>query len=244
MKTKKKKVTSVMMPEGAGARIRRLFPTSSYQHIDPFVLLDEFFVGPHAGFPMHPHSGFEAVTYMLQGSLEYQDNLGIVSKAGAGGVQHFLAGSGFEHAEMPASEELCHGLQLWINLPTDLKNSHPTLKKAESNQLPEAEIDGVRIRTIVGDDSPLALQTAVIYQHVFLEPHYSYNVNIKAGFNGFIYVLEGSVSVLGEKMEQYESLVVQNFKQCELRSDDRTQVVVAVGHPLGQPILLRGTCVC
>jgi len=233
-----------MMPEGAGARVRRLFPTSSYKHIDPFVLLDEFFVDPQAGFPMHPHSGFEAVTYMLQGSFVHQDNMGNVSNVGAGGVQHFMAGSGLEHAEMPGSGELSHGLQLWINLPRDYKDEKPAYKKVESDQLSESDINGVRVRNIIGDDSPVAPKTSILYQHIFLEPHYSYNFTPEDGSNGFIYVLEGSVSVLGEKMEQHESLIVENFKECELRSDDRSQVVVVAGRPLGQAILLRGSCVC
>lgn len=94
-------VEAVQMAAGAGATVRRVFPTAQLAHVDPFVLLDEFTVEPDAGFPDHPHGGFEAVTYMLEGAFGHRDHLGNDEVVSAGGVQRFTAGERIVHSGQP-----------------------------------------------------------------------------------------------------------------------------------------------
>ncbi len=113
MKTTNIKIKSIEMDEGEGARVKRLFPTNNYDgHHDPFVLMDEFFVSPPSGFPTHEHRGFEAITYMLDGSFRHEDNQGNKAEIGSGGVQAFNAGKSIKHSEAPGNEKLSHGIQL------------------------------------------------------------------------------------------------------------------------------------
>jgi len=91
--------------EGAGAKVKRLFPSQEMKHLDPFVLLDEFFVDPSKGFPPHEHRGFEAITYMLDGGFRHKDDLGNDSTVYRGCVQKFTAGRGITHSEMPVGED-------------------------------------------------------------------------------------------------------------------------------------------
>jgi redox-sensitive bicupin YhaK (pirin superfamily) len=105
------------LEEGASASVRRLLPTARQGPIDPFVFFDHFHAGAGAGFPDHPHRGFEAITLLLSGELRHTDNLGNDATLRAGEVQAFSAGRGMVHAEMVGAEQAAEGLQLWINLP-------------------------------------------------------------------------------------------------------------------------------
>ena len=111
--------------EGRGATVRRIFPGPDIRHLDPFVLLDDFGVRRPAGFPMHPHRGFEAFTYMIEGAFFHKDNLGNESEIFAGGTQRFTSGKGAWHSEMPSTDGRNRGLQLWVNLPRRLKPMPP-----------------------------------------------------------------------------------------------------------------------
>jgi redox-sensitive bicupin YhaK (pirin superfamily) len=112
--------------EGEGAFVRRLFPTQDFNYLDPFVLFDEFFVIPPAGFPDHPHRGFEVITYMRGGAFLHRDSMGNEQIIKAGGVQRITTGRGIVHAEMPGTKGVNHGLQIWINLPRRLKGLEPS----------------------------------------------------------------------------------------------------------------------
>jgi len=108
--------------DGAGVRIKRSLGQTQQMRFDPFLMLDEF--GSEsasdyiAGFPSHPHRGFETVTYMLTGHMLHEDHLGNKGHLRSGDVQWMTAGRGIIHSEMPQQEEgLMRGFQLWINLP-------------------------------------------------------------------------------------------------------------------------------
>ncbi len=121
------KIPAMETLEGAGVRINRAFPTRSFDYLDPFLLLDEmgpfqFSAGQNAGFPDHPHRGFETVTYLLDGQMEHRDSFGHHGRLNPGDVQWMTAGSGLVHSEMPGADMvknggLLHGFQLWVNLP-------------------------------------------------------------------------------------------------------------------------------
>ncbi len=131
------KVLAVGTMEGRGARVQRVFPTQLTGYQDPFVLLDDFAVAEPAGFPDHPHRGFEAFTYMIEGGFHHKDNLGNDSVVETGGTQRFTAGKGARHSEMPGSGGVNRGLQLWINLPRSLKKMEPEYEPIHGDDIPE-----------------------------------------------------------------------------------------------------------
>ena len=136
-----RKIEAVETAEGAGAIVKRVFPTGQLKHFDPFPLLDEFNIEPPAGFPEHPHGGFEAVTYMLQGGFHHTDNLGNDSTVMAGGAQRFTAGKPIMHSELPGTEGSNRGLQLWIRLPTKLRDLEPTYQQVDPKDIPERDTE-------------------------------------------------------------------------------------------------------
>ena len=150
--------------EGDGARVNRLFPIRrQLMNYDPFVLWDHFELAPGAGFPEHPHRGFEAITYLFSGGIEHKDNLGHQSTVYAGGAQRFTAGSGITHSEMPAGESLSKGIQLWINLPRHLKQIDPAYQQIDAQDFTEELVNSVRVKTIVDAEEGIQLNSKVSY---------------------------------------------------------------------------------
>ncbi len=233
--------------EGAGARVRRALPSSGLRSLDPFVLLDEFFVEPPAAFPEHPHRGFEIVTYVLEGSFRHQDSMGVDSTVETGGVQRINTGGGIWHSEMPRTEGMNHGLQLWINLPRALKQSQPEYQGLSSGQLPEAGRAGYRVRTIVGGASPVRLHTPVEYYDVSVAAGRDCELEVTPGYSGAVYVLSGSgrfganaitgrpgaLLVLGEG----DSLRAAN------EGNEPLRFALIAGRPHGEPIRIHGSFV-
>src|SRR3954468_6965561 len=127
--------------DGAGVRLTRLIGTPRLRMLDPFLMLD-FFGSDEpaeylAGFPDHPHRGFETVTYMLAGRIRHADNKGHGGVIGPGGVQWITAGRGLVHSEMPEQEGgLMKGFQLWVNLPARLKMSEPAYQEFPAESFP------------------------------------------------------------------------------------------------------------
>lgn len=244
----KQEVEAVAMAEGAGARVGRVFPTRRLQHVDPFVLLDEFTVDPSAGFPDHPHGGFEAVTYMLEGAFRHRDDLGNDETVSAGGVQWFTAGERIVHAELPGSDEVSHGLQLWVNLPRRLKETEPTYRAVAAEDIPEAEEGGIRTRTVIGDGSPVKLHTTVRYVDVVLSPEaagaeLAYGEEMPSGWNGLVYVLEGEIVLSGGAVTRGRAAIFEGGGELEVTAREHARFVVIAGQPHGEPIRQRGSFV-
>jgi redox-sensitive bicupin YhaK (pirin superfamily) len=202
MRKVSRKIISVETLEGAGARVKRVFPTSQLSHFDPFVLLDEFLVEPPAGFPPHPHRGFEAITYMLEGGFHHTDDLGNDSIILAGGLQKFTAGRGIVHSELPGTRGLNRGLQLWIRLPSKLGSVKPDYQQIESRSVPEREMDGLRIRVIAGENSPVKMYTKIIYLDVISLQKGYFVYQIEPEANVFIYILEGNLAITDSKVKK------------------------------------------
>jgi quercetin 2,3-dioxygenase len=151
-----KRVRGVATSDGAGVKLTRVIGTPVLRRLDPFLMLDEFRSDEPqdylAGFPDHPHRGFETVTYMIAGSFRHRDNQGHEGHLGAGGVQWMTAGRGIVHSEMPMQEEgLVHGFQLWLNLPKKDKMIEPSYKDLQDKDVPRATLPGgVTVRVIAG----------------------------------------------------------------------------------------------
>lgn len=237
------------MAEGAGARVNRAFPTPERDHLDPFVLLDEFYVGDD-GFPEHSHEGFEIVTYMLDGAFEHADSTGASETVGAGGAQRLRIGSGIRHSELPGTDGTDRGLQLWINLPRDEKDVAPNYRDAEREELPVESRDGLTVTTVVGQGSPLNLLTDVRYEAVEAEPGSAYEWALEGGWSGVLYVAEGAVTVSGDEIASgafaardgrdrnaADELTVQ------VDVNEPTRFAAIGGRALDEPIEQRGSVV-
>ena len=234
------KVKAHAMMEGAGANVKRLFPTQLMNTYDPFVLLDEFFVTPPAGFPTHPHRGFEGLTYMLEGGFNHKDNLGNDSSVYAGGVQRFTAGLGLEHSELPAEEGVNHGFQLWINLEKSKKGMNPSYQQVDKGDFPVNGGDGIREIVIAGEGSSLILQTEVIYKDVTSENGAPYEITLPKDHKGFIYVFDGAISVPYHSVEKGEALFFSDQEKFTITSNPMCRFLFISGRPHGQEMILNG----
>jgi hypothetical protein len=225
--------------DGRGAHLMRVFPSPVLAHLDPFVLLDDFDVAAPAGFPTHPHRGFEAFTYMLEGAFHHVDNLGNDSVVTAGGTQRFTSGSGAWHSEMPGTDGRNHGLQLWVNLPRRLKQMSPNYAGLEASHHAVAGDDGARVRSIVGQGSDAELQTPVRYRDVTLAKGHSFRDVVQGGWNALVYVIEGSVALAGETVGQYEAVLPREGPMTAV-ARSAARLVFLAGKPLGEPIYHHG----
>ncbi|MFV8755539.1 pirin family protein [Nannocystaceae bacterium ST9] len=228
--------------DGQGATLSRLFPSPALRHLDPFVLLDDFDVRKPAGFPEHPHRGFEAFTYMIEGEFHHRDSLGNDSVIGPGGTQRFTSGRGARHSEMPVGEGSNRGLQLWVNLPRRLKKIAPSYAGTEGAAIPDRPAsEGLigRVREVVGASSPVELQTEVEYLDLDLLADARFTHVVPEGHNALVYVLEGRVLLLGETLTRGQALL-PSAGRIELVAEAKSRALWLSGRPHGEPIRQRG----
>ena len=197
-----KVITGQPTSDGAGVRLSRVIGTPALDHLDPFLLLDEFKSAEGsdylAGFPDHPHRGFETVTYMLAGAMEHRDHKGNRGYLVPGSVQWMTAGRGIIHSEMPIQKDgLMWGFQLWVNLPARDKMTAPRYQDIPPGKIPEVALgEGVRARVIAGEAGGVhgpveGITTQPLYLDVTLAPGARLSHELPAGHNAFAYVYEG-----------------------------------------------------
>lgn len=195
--------------EGAGARVRRSIGTPSLRHLSPFLMLDHFTISPGAGFPDHPHRGQETITYLLEGAVDHEDFAGNAGTIYPGDLQFMTAGRGIVHAEMPNQGFGTNvGMQLWVDLPRELKGCEPRYRDLRAAEIPRAEADGGRVRVKVisgrshGVDSVQELAyTPVWLLDVEVAPGGRVRQELPKGWNAFAYTLEGEAA-FGEGEEK------------------------------------------
>jgi redox-sensitive bicupin YhaK (pirin superfamily) len=176
---------------------------------------------------------------MIEGAFHHRDNLGNDSVIGVGGTQRFTSGRGARHSEMPASDSANRGLQLWVNLPRRLKAMDPSYRGLEGDALPLEEREGVRVRVISGAPSPVDLQTEVDYLDVALAARAGFVREVPAGWNALLYVLDGELTVLGERVQRGEAILPSaGTVSIEALADAR--LAWLAGRPHGEPIRQRG----
>ncbi|MBS1219605.1 MAG: Pirin domain protein, partial [Proteobacteria bacterium] len=196
--------------DGAGVKLRRSIGQSQSARLDPFLMLDEFGTeNPDdyiAGFPDHPHRGFETVTYMLDGHMLHQDHLGNRGDLRSGDVQWMTAGRGIIHSEMPQQlEGRMRGFQLWINLPANEKMKPAGYRDIPAASIPVVALPGGGVVKVIAGILQLdgretagpmqGLSTEPLYFDVALQPGESFVHRLPAGHNAFLYVYEGDVAV-------------------------------------------------
>jgi quercetin 2,3-dioxygenase len=192
--------------DGAGVRLTRMIGTPALEQLDPFLLLDEFKSDRAddylAGFPDHPHRGFETVTYMLAGAMEHRDHAGNRGELVAGSVQWMTAGRGIVHSEMPRQRDgLMWGFQLWVNLPARDKMIAPRYQDIAPERIPEAKLGaGAIARVIAGEVGGVrgpveGIATEPLYLDVHLSPDAAVELPVAPGHNAFAYVYDGRATL-------------------------------------------------
>lgn len=199
----KKIIRGVNTSDGAGVKLKRVLGSPELDHLDPFLLLDEFknddLQDYQSGFPDHPHRGIETVTYLLAGAFTHRDSRGHEGHLDAGSVQWMTAGRGIIHSEMPEQTDgLSWGFQLWLNLPARLKMTEPRYQDIASGKIPVVESNGVKVKILAGHwqdvEGPSRTWYPVTYFDVQLEPGSNFTFPVPEDHNAFLYVIEGKVS--------------------------------------------------
>ena len=242
--------------DGAGVRLTRVIGGPMLPDLDPFLLLDEFGTDrPEdyiAGFPEHPHRGFETVTYMLDGRMRHRDNHGNEGLLTPGSVQWMTAGRGLVHSEMPEQQEgRMRGFQLWVNLPAKDKMSQPRYQEFPAEHIPLVQPSaGVSVRLIAGaiaeTRGPISQPaTDPLYFDITLDAGASWEFSLPEGHSAFTYVFEGEASI-GEggdarRVDTHELAVLGGgdvFKATALGKNVR--LILIAGRPLREPVARYG----
>ncbi|XP_048855128.1 pirin isoform X1 [Brienomyrus brachyistius] len=245
-----KTVLSVEQEEGVGARVRRSIGRKELRNLDPFLMLDEFKVSKPAGFPDHPHRGFETVTYLLQGVSAHEDNCGHSGRLGPGDLQWMTAGRGVVHAEMPVSDEPIHGLQLWVNLRAADKMVEPQYQEIKSSDVPKPSQGGVTVAVISGEGlgvkSKVYTRTPTTYLDFKLDSGAKHTQAVALGWTSFIYTLSGCLHVgpdmYQRKIDPHHTVVLDDG-DCvvvENKGSELCHFVLIAGEPINEPIVQRG----
>jgi redox-sensitive bicupin YhaK (pirin superfamily) len=244
--------------DGAGVELTRVIGQPALPMLDPFLLLDAFRSDrPEdylAGFPPHPHRGFETVTYLLAGRMRHRDNAGHEGVIAPGGIQWMTAGWGIVHSEMPEQENgLLEGFQLWVNLPAAHKMDRPAYQEYPAEQIPvESRAGGIEVRVIAGVTSqdtrgpvvqPL---TEPLYLDVRVPPGGEFTERLPATHNAFLYVIQGPVMardvdgrVVQLRRDDLGVLTHGNTVRVEAGTEEARFLVVA-GRPLNEPVARGG----
>ena len=256
-----RKVRGRAASDGAGVKLTRVIGGPDLPDMDPFLLLDEFGTDRAedyiAGFPDHPHRGFETVTYMLDGRMRHRDNHGNEGLLVPGSVQWMTAGRGLVHSEMPEQEAgRMRGFQLWVNLPAKDKMAEPRYQEFAPDRIPLVRVaDGVDVRVIAGEvvagdgarvrgpiDQPA---TSPLYLDVSLAPGVTWAHRLPEGHNAFAYVFEGEASLgSGEEARQlagHELGILGGGDLLHIEAgEEGARVLLVAGRPLREPVVRHG----
>ena len=251
-----RKVRGQATSDGAGVKLTRVIGGQDLPELDPFLLLDEFGTDKAedyiAGFPSHPHRGFETVTYMLDGRMRHKDNHGNEGLLTPGSVQWMTAGRGLVHSEMPEQESgRMRGFQLWVNLPAREKMTQPRYQEFAPDRIPLAQpAPGVTVKVIagrVGDTvGPIAQPaTDPLYLDIALEAGVAWEYALPEGHNAFAYVFEGALTVgegeFARPLETHEMGVLGGGSALVLRAGSAgARAILVAGTPLREPVARHG----
>ncbi len=247
-------VNGDQVSDGAGVQLKRIIGSPQINMLDPFLIFDAFGSDKPqeylAGFPPHPHRGFETVTYMLAGKMRHEDNAGHAGVIETGGVQWMTAGRGIIHSEMPEQEEgLLAGFQLWVNLPASQKMSEPRYQERSAREIPvETHDNGTRIRVVAGQtekgtigviDNPYVKP---LYLHVELPAGTGFEQTVSETDNTFVYLIKGQVS-LGDKhrpLKAGQLGVLEKGSTVRLSAGESSEFLLVSAQPLNEPVARGG----
>jgi redox-sensitive bicupin YhaK (pirin superfamily) len=240
--------------DGAGVKLNRVLTQSLQQRLDPFLMLDAFGSDKPddyiAGFPDHPHRGFETITYMIAGRMLHKDSAGNVGLLQSGGVQWMTAGKGVIHSEIPQQHEgVMEGFQLWLNLHSSQKMSPPWYRDFQYDSLPKwASDQGVLVIVIAGQSQDvLGAVTRDATQPIYLDVHMpagsTFEQVLPVSHNAFIYVYRGEAKVSATSVTTHRMAILANDPQAEgvvIQANVDTRLLLIAGKPLNEPIVQYG----
>ncbi|MBV7693106.1 pirin family protein [Limnobaculum sp. M2-1] len=242
--------------DGAGVSLKRALGQSDSQRMDPYLMMDVFFSDDPqdyiAGFPDHPHRGFETITYMLEGNMLHEDHVGHRGELKTGGIQWMTAGRGIIHSEMPQQVDgEMRGFQIWLNLPAADKMKDPSYQNFDAEQLPDISLleEGQIILiagslTLDGDTytSPVqAHATQPLIADIRLEPNGEVHIPVPAGLNALLYLFEGEIQVGNEALQFDQTAILTDGDMLHLKADILGgRAMLLAGKPLNEPVVQYG----
>lgn len=240
--------------DGAGVKLARSLGTPALDYLDPFLLLDEFKSDAGtdyiAGFPDHPHRGFETVTYMLAGAMQHRDHKGNEGNLRPGSIQWMTASRGIIHSEMPQQQDgLMWGFQLWVNLPAAQKMTAPRYQDIPPEDVPEVVLEnGVKMRVLVGENHGVrgavqGIVTDPLYLDVQVPAQRSCSLPVQRGHTAFCYVFDGA-SAFGASTQTVAQQQLAVFSDGEVvtvkTAETSVRFLLLAGKPLNEPVARYG----
>lgn len=251
----KQVVPALDTSDGAGVKIKRSIGQSEAVRLDPFLMLDEFGSDQAAdylaGFPSHPHRGFETVTYMIEGHMLHEDHLGNRGNLKNGGVQWMTAGRGIIHSEMPQQEEgIMRGFQLWLNLPAAEKMTDAGYRDIQPEDIPEIPFAGGKLKLIAGEldidgtsqrGAVTGGTTAPVYADIHLEASGHLELPLSAALDGMVYLYEGGADLGDDPLSHSAASVLGSGDSIALTAGPAgARLLLIAGKPIGEPIVQYG----
>jgi redox-sensitive bicupin YhaK (pirin superfamily) len=247
-------VEGIATSDGAGVKLTRVLTGNLQRRLDPFLMLDAFGSDDPddyiAGFPDHPHRGFETVTYMLSGRMRHRDSAGHQGLLESGGVQWMTAGHGVIHSEIPEQEHgVMEGFQLWLNLPAQRKMTESWYRDFPSEAIPEYTTpESITVRVIAGTSHGVAgavtrETTEPLYLDIHMPAGAEFSTAIPATHNAFIYVYRGTVKVGDVEVESHRMGVLSNTPGADgatFTAKEDARLILVAGKPLNEPIVQYG----
>jgi hypothetical protein len=242
-------ITAMPTSDGAGVRLKRSIGSPLLDHLDPFLLLDNIESDTAddyiAGFPEHPHRGFETVTYMVEGRMRHRDSTGGEGLLESGSAQWMTAGRGVIHSEMPEQEEgRLHGFQLWVNLPAARKMIAPRYQDIPPQDIPEVALaGGGKVRVVAGEacgmTGPISgIDSAPLFLDVALGEGEKTTLDVPAGHNAFAYVFAG-MAIVAETAVPADTLAVLGDGD-SIDVSGKARLLLLAARPIGEPIARHG----
>lgn len=247
-------IRGVETSDGAGVRLVRLLSQPLQRRLDPFLMMDAFGSSDPddyiAGFPDHPHRGFETITYMIAGRMLHRDSAGHEGLLESGGVQWMVAGSGVVHSEIPQQQQgMMKGFQLWLNLPAAEKMTRPWYRDFSAGELPSFTTDaGVHVIVIAGRSHGIvgAVErptTQPLYLDLHIPAGASFQQSLPPRHNAFIHVYEGTVQIGMQQVNAGQAAVLGNSGAADgvaLSTKEVSRALLIAGQPLNEPIAQYG----
>ena len=245
--------------DGAGVRIKRSLGQRQTVRMDPFLMLDEFGSDQPqdyiAGFPDHPHRGFETITYMIEGHMLHEDHLGNRGNLRNGGVQWMTAGRGIVHSEMPQQESgVMRGFQLWLNLPAAEKMKPAGYRDIQPEDIPVFSQGGASVKLIAGELTVSGVQivgavtggsTQPIYADIHLEPNTRIALPVSERLSALLYLYEGHARLVsGDErtaLTRSAAHVLSDGDEVVIAAEETgARLLLIAGRPIGEPVVQYG----
>lgn len=254
-----RRIAAMETSDGAGVRIKRSLGQSPHARLDPYLMLDEFGSDQPqdyiAGFPSHPHRGFETVTYMIEGHMLHEDHLGNRGNLKNGGVQWMTAGRGIVHSEMPQQESgQMRGFQLWLNLPAAEKMKPAGYRDIQPEEIPDLQLGDARIKLVAGtldidgqtrDGAVTGGSTQPLYADIHLPATGEVTVPVSDQLTGLVYLYEGTAGLQTEDgpddLTRSSAHVLSGGDSIKLLAGtEGARILLIAGRPIGEPVVQYG----